>query len=62
MALCYKMSKITSPVQREEVQGSSPPINMYVLYIWSVQCHMHLLYNFGRTSSTSGAQYCIYCI
>ena len=28
MALCYKMSKITSPVQREEVQGSSPPINM----------------------------------
>jgi hypothetical protein len=32
--LCnLKMSKITSPVQREEVQGSSPPINMYVLYI-----------------------------
>lgn len=28
MALCYKMSKITSPVQREEKQGTPSTINM----------------------------------
>lgn len=69
MALCYKMSKITSPVQREEVQGSSPPINMYVLfevysstYVYCInsvkpvphqECSMHLLHTICRINSTS---------